>query len=129
MRGDEGDPVKEWITKLPGDFFIPDDTDADVMRKYQDVMRWNAANTHFRDSAKAEFAKVDVADAFLLAVAMAHGYEIVTHELSRPEQRKKIQLPDAAKELNVRTHFIYDVLVDYSDKDFVFRPQDLIGQV
>lgn len=121
MRGDEDDPVKTWIQKLPDAFFVADDSDVEVMKKYQEVMRWNAANTHFRESAKAEFARADIADAFLIAVAMAYGYEIITHEMSKPEQRKKIQLPDAAQQFGVRTHFVYDVLVEYCDSDFSFR--------
>lgn len=121
MKGELDDPVKNWIEELPTTFFIPDDTDAAVMAKYAEVMRWSNANTHFRAHAKAEFAKSTVADAFLLAAAMAHGYSIVTHELSKPEQRKKIQLPDAALELGVTTHFVYDVLNDYCDEHFNFR--------
>ncbi len=91
------------------------------MKKYAEVMRWSAANTHFKEAAKAEFARSNVADAFLLAAAMAHGYGIVTHELSKPEQKKKIQLPDAALQLGVTTHFVYDVLTDYCKEDFSFQ--------
>lgn len=119
-NGEDTDPIKNWIKTLPQTFFIPDDTDIKVMQKYAEVMRWNNENTHFKPNAKAEFAKATVADAFLLATAMAYGYEIVTHEMSKPEQKKKIQLPDAALELGVKTHFVYDILDVHCDKDFSF---------
>jgi predicted nucleic acid-binding protein len=120
--GDDEDQVKKWITTLPASFFLADDTDITVMRKYAEVMQWNSQNTHFKPTAKTEFAKANVADAFLLATAMAYGYEIVTHELSKPEQKKKIQLPDAAIAMGVKTHFVYDILDNHCDKDFLFCP-------
>lgn len=126
MRGKDGDDVMVWATGLPRSFFIPDTSDKLVMKKYAEVMAWSAENTHFKPAAKIEFAKTDVADAFLIATAMAYGFEIITHELSNPEQKKKIQIPDAALQLGVKTHFVYDVLSEYSDLNFAFNPSTLI---
>ncbi len=83
-------------------------------------MKWNIENTHFQDSAKQEFARSDIADAFLIATAMAYGYEIITHELSNPARKNKIQIPDAAANFGVKTHFVYDVLSLNSKDDFSF---------
>lgn len=124
-RGQDGDPVKEWLNDLPDSFFIPDDTDAKVIIKYREVMQWTVSNTHFKDAAKKEFARSDIADAFLIAVALAHGYEIITHELSNPDRKNKIQIPDAALYFGVKTHFVYDVLSDNSNKDFCFARKAL----
>lgn len=120
IKGKDDDPVKLWMSELPDTFFIPDDTDARVILKYREVMKWTAENTHFKDAAKKEFARSDIADAFLIAVAMAYGYEIITHELSNPDRKNKIQIPDAANVFGVRTHFVYDVLSENSSKDFCF---------
>ncbi|KTB99497.1 hypothetical protein AO387_21375 [Pseudomonas syringae ICMP 11168] len=120
IKGKDDDPVKLWMAELPDTFFIPDDTDARVILKYREVMQWTAESTHFKDAAKKEFARSDIADAFLIAVAMAYGYEIITHELSNPDRKNKIQIPDAARAFGVKTHFVYDVLSENSSKDFCF---------
>ncbi|MNG04530.1 hypothetical protein D3C84_876660 [compost metagenome] len=83
-------------------------------------MKWTAANTHFKEAAKIEFARSDIADAFLIATAMAYGQDIITHELSNPDRKNKIQIPDAAANFGVKTHFVYDVLSDNSNDDFSF---------
>jgi predicted nucleic acid-binding protein len=54
------------------------------MQSYGQVMKWNASNKHYLKQAKDEFAKFEVADAFLIAVAKAYGFTIVTHETSQP---------------------------------------------
>lgn len=120
-NGRPEDPVKQWIERLPDSFFIPDKHDSQTMRKYAEIMQWNASNTHYSAAAKLEFARADIADPFLIASAMAHGYEIITYELPKPEQKKKVKIPDAALVFGVKTHFIYDVLESYCDKAFTFQ--------
>jgi hypothetical protein len=126
MKGQDDDPVKKWVATLPDTFFIPDDTDPKVISKYREIMLWTASNTHFKPAAKVEFARAEVADAFLIATAMAYNQEIITHELSNPDRKNKIQIPDAAAHFGVKTHFVYDVLSDYSDKDFCFNPKAIV---
>jgi hypothetical protein len=121
LKGKDDDPVKKWALQLPSTFFMADDTDPKILSKYKEIMQWTATNTHFTDPAKKEFARADIADAFLIATAMAYGHEIITHELSKPERRNKIQIPDAAANFGVKTHFVYDVLCDHSHTDFSFK--------
>lgn len=121
LKGNDDDPVKKWVQDLPSTFFIADDTDPKVLLKYREVMQWTANNSHFTEAAKVEFARADIADAFLIATAMAYGQEIITHELSKPERKNKIQIPDAAAQFGVRTHFVYDILSDHSNQDFSFK--------
>jgi glycerate kinase len=67
--------------------------DALVMRTYGQVMTWNVANTHYTPQAKDEFARADRADAFLVATAKAHGFNLVTHELGKPETKRRVLFP------------------------------------
>jgi hypothetical protein len=89
--------------------------------QYRKIMKWNAENTHFKDAAKIEFARGDIADAFLIATAMAYGYEIITHELGNPHRKNKVQIPDAAEHFGVKTHFVYDILSNSCNEDFLFH--------
>lgn len=121
-EGNEDDPVRLWANQLPDSFFVADTHDASVMLAYKQVMQWNAANNHYRQQAKDEFARFDKADAFLIATAKAHDYHLVTHEASRPESRKRILIPDAAKAFNIESVMIYDLLSWHAIGNFSFTP-------
>jgi predicted nucleic acid-binding protein len=121
MGGDKSDLVRKWVADLPDDFFLDDVTDQNVMRTYAKLMQWSSANTHFLSQAKAEFAKPDVADAFLIAVAKQHGYEIISQEKSNIASKKKIYLPDAANAFDVDTIFVYDMLSKHSESTFKLK--------
>jgi Domain of unknown function (DUF4411) len=114
--------VRKWINdNLTESFFIPDTHDADVMQKYKQVMLWNADNTHYTPQAKAEFASVDKADAFLIATAFAHDYKVVTQEISNPKRKNKVMIPDAANNFGVKTTFVYDFLSNHATGNFNFK--------
>lgn len=121
MGGDKSDLVRKWVEDLPEDFFLDDIADQDVMRTYAKVMQWTSASTHFSAQAKAEFAKPDVADAFLIAVAKQHGYEIISQEKSNAASKKKIYLPDAAAAFDVKTIFVYDMLSKHAEATFELK--------
>lgn len=121
MQGNDGDLVKQWVQELPESFFVPDSKDVNVMHRYSDVMNWAVANEQYSESAKQEFAKAKVADAFLIATAMQHKYKIVTHEKSSPDAKKRIPIPDAAKSLGIKTIMMYDLLTKYAESTFVLK--------
>jgi hypothetical protein len=116
--GDEDDQVRLWANDLPESFFIADMHDRSVMQAYRQVMQWNVSNNHYRQQAKDEFARFDKADAFLIAAAKAHGFVVVTHEASKPESKKRVLIPDAGNEFNVKSIMIYDLLSQYATGNF-----------
>lgn len=61
-------------------------------------------NGHYTPSALDEFLHADEADAWLVAYALADVDHriIVTHEISQPESKKKIKIPDACAPFGVR---------------------------
>lgn len=111
------DSAKTWALEMPNTFFLEDINDAAVMQEYAKIMSWMAAS-NFKPAAKVEFARADVADAFLIAVAKAHNYTIVTQEQSNPDAKRKIYLPDAALANGVNTLYIYDMLSSHSSSTF-----------
>lgn len=121
VSGEKTDPVRVWAESLPEDFFLDDDADKNVMQTYAQVMQWANASKHYSPQAKAEFAKLKVADPFLIAVAKRHGYEIVSQEKSNPAAKKKIYLPDAADAFDVKTIFVYDMLSKYAESTFKLK--------
>jgi len=119
--GKDGDECKAWVQHLPHGFFVNDQADSAVMKVYGDLMSWAAASTHYLPAAKAEFADIKEADPFLIAVAAAHGYTVVTQEQPNPHKKNKIPLPDAAAHFGVKTAYVYDVLSDHASSTFKLK--------
>lgn len=115
------DDCSRWIKGMPPSFFLDDINDRKVMAEYSRIMNWSNA-TDFKQAAKDEFAKPNVADAFLIAVAKAHNYSIVTQEQGNPMARRKIYLPDAAAAHGVETKYVYDMLSMHTSSTFMHKP-------
>lgn len=116
--GAKDDLVRLWADSLPESFFIADMHDGAVMQAYRQIMQWNVANNHYRQQAKDEFARHDKADAFLIAAAKAYGFTVVTHEASKPESKKRVLIPDAAKQFGIKSIMIYDLLSQHANSNF-----------
>ncbi|WP_024868344.1 DUF4411 family protein [Pseudoxanthomonas suwonensis] len=124
VEGKQGDKARAWAEAMPPEFFLEDEDDSSVMAAYAEVMQWAAASTHYSERAKQEFAEVKRADAFLLAYAKRYGFVIVTQEQSKPEQKKRIPIPDAANSIGgiKPTLTIYELLRRHAKPTFVFNP-------
>lgn len=121
--GKKGDEARQWAEDMPKGFFLDDVGDAAVMREYGHVMNWAATNQHYQRAALDRFAEAMRADAFLLAYARAHGHIVVTQELSQPEKKKEVPIPDAAHGIgNIKTITIYELLKTHARPTFVFKP-------
>jgi hypothetical protein len=100
---DKNDALEHWCrANLPEDFFK--DT-SDVLNDYQQVVGWAVSrSSHYSQNALNEFLDSDEADAFLVAYAMNDNSTrtIVTQEVSRPEQKNKIKIPEPCLHFNVR---------------------------
>ncbi|VXC14268.1 conserved hypothetical protein [Luteimonas sp. 9C] len=123
LKGKKGDLGRDWAMKMPMDFFLDDAGDAAVMKSYAEAMVWAARDVHYLPAARAKFADVDKADAFLLAYAKTYGHQIVTQEHSNPAKRKEIPIPDAAIKLGgIQTLTIYQLLTTHAKPTFLFKP-------
>jgi len=63
-----------------------------------------SASSHYLPNAINEFLDSEEADAFLIAYALADYQNriIVTQEVSRPERKNKIKIPEPCNYFNVR---------------------------
>ncbi len=94
------DELSDWIIdNLSEDFFK--DTSS-VVPNYATLTGWVYSKSgQYSQPAISEFLDADEADAWLIAYAMTYGNQIVTHETSNPNSRKRVMLPDAANPHNV----------------------------
>ncbi len=99
------DELTDWIkTNLPESFFVNTNT-AEVLSNYAQVARWaNSKSTHYLPQAIAEFLNAENADAWLVAYALSditHNY-IVTQEISEPNKKSKIKIPDVCNHFRIK---------------------------
>jgi hypothetical protein len=94
------DALTSWCKdNLPADFFK--DTTV-IISQYSQISNWaNSRNDHFTPQALSEFLHADEADAWLVSYALANGNKIITHEVSDPNSKKRIKIPDACSPFNI----------------------------
>ena len=100
---DKNDDLEDWCkANLPEDFFKSSD---EVILEYGKVTAWAISmNNHYLPNALNEFLDADEADAFLVAYSLANNQNriIVTHEVSQPNRKNRIKIPEACAPFNVR---------------------------
>ena len=98
------DELTSWVKDRGSAFFLP--ADNAVLAALGTVSAW-ANGQSYDQAAVATFLKV--ADYWLVAHALAHGYTIVTHEISA-NSTKKIKIPDACIGLALHCVSPYEML-------------------
>jgi predicted nucleic acid-binding protein len=89
------DQLSQWAKDRNG-FFLPiDQVTAAIFPR---LTAW-ASSQNFTPAAIATF--LDSADYLLIAYALAHGHTLVTHELSNPNSRARVMIPDACIAMGV----------------------------
>jgi hypothetical protein len=95
------DALKTWcLTNLTADFFKDSD---DAIGEYRQVVGWaySKRGNPYSQSALDLFMQADEADAFLVAFAQKHQLTLVTSEVSAPNSRKNIKIPDACRPFGI----------------------------
>ena len=104
------DVLKEWcVDNLPSEFFK--DTSQSI-NSYSHIATWaTSQGSHYLPNALAEFLSADEADAYLVAYALddTSNRIIVTQEISEPNRRNKIKIPDVCNALNVQYVNVIDM--------------------
>lgn len=92
------DELSLWMRRnATKDFYIP--LDQDILLKYQAAQDWAKDNPIFTPNARKTFA--ENADAYLVATAAAKNLTLVTYEVSDPQCRRQVKIPDVCKALKV----------------------------
>jgi hypothetical protein len=94
------DELSQWCDdNLPADFFKDTTT---VIPSYTLLIKWvYSKSAQYTQPAISEFLDADEADAWLIAYAMTHNNQLITHEVSSPNSKNKVKMPDAAIPFNV----------------------------
>jgi hypothetical protein len=71
----------------------------DIIDSYRQIMIWSQDQSQYTEGAKAEFASV--ADAWLVAYALAKGCIVVTHEQFDANIRRRIKIPNVCRAFDV----------------------------
>jgi hypothetical protein len=100
---DKNDALEEWCkANLPDDFFKES---SEAMAAYGQVVDWAISrSSHYMPNALNEYLDADEADAFIVAYALAdtNNRIVVTQEISEPNRKNKIKIPEACNALNIQ---------------------------
>ena len=93
-----GDVLAQWIAReLPAAFFVSDSSGA-VAAEFAPMMTW-VAGRDFLPAARAKFASDT--DGWLVAVAKAGNYCVVTHEKLQVGVKARVKIPNVCEEFGV----------------------------
>lgn len=109
------DPLKTWVETLPDTFFEDHYQSAKSYAKLMDY----AQRLDVQQIAKEEFADQGNADAWLLAHALEQGFTIITHENFNPNAKRRIMIPNVAKDHNIKVITLFEFLERFSDQNFM----------
>jgi len=68
---------------------------------YTKLIEWSYSNNQFRQEAKDEFAKADIADAWLIAYAEVNKCVVTTEERLNLNKKSKILIPNVCNEFKI----------------------------
>lgn len=111
------DELFAWITTNFANWFMSTN-DENVFKSYAEIMKWAQDQDQYYDYAKAEFA--DTADSWLIAYAHAYNHTIVTHEVYKPDSKKRILIPNVCLAFNIPYTNTFDMLRDLKTKINIF---------
>ncbi len=100
---DKNDELEAWCREfLPEDFFR---STTSVINEYRMISEWTVSRRdHYLANAINDFLEADEADAFLIAFALADTQNriIVTQEVSDPNRRNRIKIPEPCDHFHVK---------------------------
>lgn len=75
-------------------------TNNGVLTNYAYLMQWSEG-TEYKTTAKQEFAQYSNADAWVISCALEFDLQIVSQEVSAPESKRRIKIPDVCTEFSI----------------------------
>ncbi len=93
------DELSEWLQENQGSFIEKDMNDPGVIAAYGRIIQSVTDNPQYDQAAKDEFA--NIADSWLCAHALAHGYVIITQEKRNPESKRRVMIPNVCEEFGI----------------------------
>lgn len=102
------DDLSIWTkTNVPVSFFKGTE-DSKVIQVFTTISKWVASLSQLSTEAQSHFASS--ADGWLVAYARVNGYSVCSYEVSSPESKSNIKLPDVCKQFGVPCVNPFDML-------------------
>ncbi|MEX2640772.1 MAG: DUF4411 family protein [Balneolales bacterium] len=96
------DELTRWVNGNLPDTFFRSTQEKSILDEYRKVVNWASSKSgHYKQKAIDEFLEFDKADAWLIAWCLVSGDQIVTQEVSEPNRKVKIKIPDACQTFGV----------------------------
>lgn len=116
---DGKDALSQWVKRdCPAGFF-ESTSDPAVGKRYGEIVQWAYAQKRYKPEALSKFATA--ADGWLVAYACEHGMTVVTQEVSAPESKTEVKIPDVCDALNVRPIDTFEMLANLGVQ-FTWKP-------
>jgi hypothetical protein len=97
---DGGDELAIWIKDRRRHAWLSAIDAEEVQLAYRRVVAHvDGRRDHYTPAAVDQFLRSP--DAWLIAFCLAHGHKLVTHEISEPNRRNKVKIPDVCNALGV----------------------------
>ena len=94
------DELAVWCSSaLDNNFFVDTSSAIDI---YAQIAAWTQSHSNFLQSAKDEFLETDLADPWLIAYAKKYNCVIVTHEVSQPQRKNRVKIPEPCLDFGVK---------------------------
>ncbi|EMW5623511.1 DUF4411 family protein [Enterococcus faecalis] len=112
------DDLQLWIEQncVSKEKIILPNTDIEVLKEYQNILNYIDSSPLYKQKSYDEWAEFDKADPWLIAIAKAHNYTIVTMEERnlnlhpKNPTAKEPRIPDVCAELGVECINLYDLM-------------------
>ena len=101
------DELAKWANSNFSDAFVSTDRE-DVVRRYADIIAWVESQGQYSDAARSDFA--GGADGWLVAYASIEGRVVVTQEVSAPDARRKVPIPNVCDAFGVNPIDTFEML-------------------
>lgn len=94
------DELSSWLKNNESNFASVDCDETAVIEKYSEIINLVKNDTGYYESAKREFAST--ADSWLIAIALAYNFTIVTQETYSPNGRRRVKIPNECKRNGIK---------------------------
>lgn len=112
LKGKDG--LSDWVINQSNIKIYKTNNSKDLLDKYSYVMNSVASMPEYNEDAIKKWDDKDVADPWIIAVALLEKSVIVTHETrvfgGIRQESKKIKLPDVAKKFNVECINLFEFM-------------------
>lgn len=102
------DALAHWVKRNCPSTFFESTKAVTVGQSYGNIVSWAQSQKQYKPEALAEFA--NAADGWLVAFAREHSLVVVTQEVSAPESRKEVKIPDVCGSFTVNCIDTFEML-------------------